>query len=233
MHIIKYADDTAIIGLIEGDNVEDYFQSIEFVELWCRDNFLDLNVQKTKEMSFDFRRKIVEKQHVSINSKTVEIVSEYKYLLIDCRLSFKNHVTQQVKKVQKRLFFARYLRKLNVECELIMLFVNATVPAVLLYACPVFYGMLPAVTRKLLDKPMKVCQRLCGGDLMSNLSTYEKKTLGLAKKICQDNEHPLYHMFEMLPSGRRLRVPMARTSRYKGSFVLEAVSLMNKFNQVI
>ncbi len=44
---IKYADDTAIVGLITEDEV-DYHRGVgEFVD-WCQSRFLQLNIRKTK-----------------------------------------------------------------------------------------------------------------------------------------------------------------------------------------
>jgi len=48
--IIKYADDTAVVGLILADDCINYLDGIEHVNKWCQSNFLDLNVTKTKEM---------------------------------------------------------------------------------------------------------------------------------------------------------------------------------------
>ena len=57
MKIIKYADDTVVVGLIENDNESEYRSAIKFVSEWCNNNFLNLNVNKTKELVIDFRRK--------------------------------------------------------------------------------------------------------------------------------------------------------------------------------
>ena len=54
-HIIKYADDTVILGLIDNDNVTPYFDTIDYAFYWCKANHLDLNVTKTKEMIHNFR----------------------------------------------------------------------------------------------------------------------------------------------------------------------------------
>ena len=46
--IIKYADDTAVVGLIQGEDETAYRTEVEELLLWCSDNNLTLNVQKTK-----------------------------------------------------------------------------------------------------------------------------------------------------------------------------------------
>ena len=52
--VIKYSDDSAVEDLSNSDSV--YFAKVERFSNWCRDNSLDLNVRKTKEMLIDFRK---------------------------------------------------------------------------------------------------------------------------------------------------------------------------------
>ena len=56
--IIKYADDTAIIGLLTDEddpNAHFYTSEIERFNAWRKYSFLNLNVNKTKEMIIDYR----------------------------------------------------------------------------------------------------------------------------------------------------------------------------------
>lgn len=47
-HIIKFADGTTLVGLIQ-DNVElAYREEVEHLVVWCTENSLDLNVKKDK-----------------------------------------------------------------------------------------------------------------------------------------------------------------------------------------
>ena len=46
--IVKYSEDSAMEDLSNSDSV--YFAEVERFNNWCRDNSLDLNVKKTKEM---------------------------------------------------------------------------------------------------------------------------------------------------------------------------------------
>ena len=51
--IVKYSDDTAIEDLSNSDAV--YFSEVHKFSAWCKENYLDLNIAKTKEMVVDFR----------------------------------------------------------------------------------------------------------------------------------------------------------------------------------
>ncbi|KAI3359959.1 hypothetical protein L3Q82_013840 [Scortum barcoo] len=54
--IVKFADDTTVIGLITGDDETAYREEVRALTSWCQDNNLHLNVSKTKELIVDFRR---------------------------------------------------------------------------------------------------------------------------------------------------------------------------------
>ena len=55
--MIKYADDTALTGLISGNDESEYRTGVnQFVD-WCERNNLVVIVNKTKEMVFNFKKK--------------------------------------------------------------------------------------------------------------------------------------------------------------------------------
>src|SRR4029434_2875220 len=53
--ILKFADDTTILGLISNNDETAYRDEVRGLAAWCQDNNLSLNVGKTKEMIVDFR----------------------------------------------------------------------------------------------------------------------------------------------------------------------------------
>ncbi|KAJ8342771.1 hypothetical protein SKAU_G00326990 [Synaphobranchus kaupii] len=55
--LLKFADDTTVIGLIRDGDESAYRQEVEQLALWCGQNNLELNKLKTVEMTVDFRRK--------------------------------------------------------------------------------------------------------------------------------------------------------------------------------
>ncbi|KAK3517034.1 hypothetical protein QTP70_032526, partial [Hemibagrus guttatus] len=54
--LLKFADDTTVIGLIQDGDESAYRQEIEQLAAWCSCNNLELNTLKTEEMIADFRR---------------------------------------------------------------------------------------------------------------------------------------------------------------------------------
>jgi hypothetical protein len=232
-YVVKYADDTAIVGLIQNDNDKDYCDCIDFVNRWCSSNYLDLNVSKTKELIWDFRRKCVASLPISINDMVVEKVEMYKYLgvLIDNKLSFVGHVESQVRKANRRLYGLRTLRKLNVDIAIMVLFYNTTISSVLSYACCSFYGSLTVQLRKTLEKPERLCKRFAGSAGTDTISTikhsYNSNLLKMGQKIVNDDSHPLHKYFNILPSGRRYRKARCRTTRFQRTFVPNVINALN------
>ncbi|KAF7662859.1 hypothetical protein LDENG_00225120 [Lucifuga dentata] len=54
--IIKFADDTTVVGLITGEDEMAYREEVQKLAEWCSEHNLLLNTSKTKEMIIDFRR---------------------------------------------------------------------------------------------------------------------------------------------------------------------------------
>ncbi|KAI4888412.1 hypothetical protein NFI96_009397, partial [Prochilodus magdalenae] len=54
--IIKFADDTTIVGLISDGDERAYRNEVECLDGWCKVNDLVLHTSKTKEIVVDFRR---------------------------------------------------------------------------------------------------------------------------------------------------------------------------------
>ncbi len=57
--VVKFADDTTIIGQITNNDETSYRGEINNLAEWCTENNLLLNVSKTKELINDFRKKEV------------------------------------------------------------------------------------------------------------------------------------------------------------------------------
>ena len=70
--IIKFADDTAVVGLIPDNDETVYRKEVRDLAVWCQDNNLSLNVIKTKEMIVDYRKKRTEHVHILIDGAVVE-----------------------------------------------------------------------------------------------------------------------------------------------------------------
>ncbi len=55
-HIVKFADDTTVLGLINNNDETAYRNEVQHLALWCDNNSLVHNIKKTKEIIVDFRK---------------------------------------------------------------------------------------------------------------------------------------------------------------------------------
>ncbi len=107
-HIIKFADDTSVVGLISNNNEMHYKEEVAQLAEWCGANNLSLNVSKTKEVVMDFRQNSGDHPPLTIDSSTVERVSSTIFLRVHIKedLTWTTNTTSLSKKAQLRLHFS-------------------------------------------------------------------------------------------------------------------------------
>ena len=228
-NILKFADDTTLEGLISNDDESNYREEVHTLVNWCEDNNLELNVSKTKEMIFDFRKAKPIPTPLQIKNSHVEIVSQFKFLgvIISSDLKWEKNTQAIVKKAQQRLYFLRRLRKFGIKKEIMINFYRATVESVLTYAITVWYGNISKAEKMSLDKIVKTASKIIGSDLPLLEVLYENRLRNKALSIIKDTAHPAFHLFETLPSGRRYRAMKTNTKRFAGSFFPKALTSLN------
>ncbi|KAL0193585.1 hypothetical protein M9458_011881, partial [Cirrhinus mrigala] len=98
--LLKFADDTTLIGLIQDGEVSAYRQEVEQLAVWCSLNNLELNTLKTVEMIIDFRRNPPALPPLSIMDSTVAAVETFKFLgsIISWDLKWDTHIDSTAKK---------------------------------------------------------------------------------------------------------------------------------------
>ncbi|KAF7648743.1 hypothetical protein LDENG_00152540, partial [Lucifuga dentata] len=103
--IIKFSDDTTVVGLISNSDETAYRDEVCKLIEWCAVNNLSLNIEKTKELLIDFRRQQEEHLPLRIGEEEVERVSSFKFLgaHISKDLKWTVNSTALVKKAQQRL----------------------------------------------------------------------------------------------------------------------------------
>ncbi len=108
-HIIKFADDTTVVGLISNNDETPYREEVAQMVEWCGANNLSLNVSKTNEVVMDFRRNSADHPPLTIDSSTVERVRSTKFLGMHITedLTWTTNTTSLFKKAQQRLHFLR------------------------------------------------------------------------------------------------------------------------------
>ncbi len=78
--LLKFADDTTLIGLIQDGDESAYRQEVKELAVWCSLNNLELNMLKTVVMIVDFRRNPPALPPLTIMNSTVTAVESFRFL---------------------------------------------------------------------------------------------------------------------------------------------------------
>ncbi|KAK3519303.1 hypothetical protein QTP70_023539 [Hemibagrus guttatus] len=131
-HIIKFADDTTMVGLISKNEESAYREEVQRLTAWCKANNLSLNVEKMKEMVVDFRRAQSYYSPLNINGSNVEIVKSTKFLRVHLAedLTWSLNTSYITKKAQQRLYLLRRLRKAHLPPLILTTFYRGTIESI-------------------------------------------------------------------------------------------------------
>ncbi len=228
--IVKFADDTVVLGLISNNDETAYLGEVERLTSWCQDNCLSLNVSKTRELIVDFRKRQQRPYTpLMISGTAVERVSSFKYLGVNISedLTWTAHIQTQVKKARQRLYHLRQLRKFRVSPAILKTFYSGAIESVLTQCISVWYSNATNQDCKALQRVVRLAERISGSALPSLQDIYLKRCKSRAAKIIKDSNHPGNRLFITLPSGKRFRSMMAKTERLRRSFYPQAIRLLN------
>jgi hypothetical protein len=88
---------------------------VSALEVWCQENNLSPDVNKTKELIVDFRKQQREHPPIHIDGAAVEKVESFKFLCVHItdKLKWSTHTNSVGKKAQQHLFNLRRLSLFN------------------------------------------------------------------------------------------------------------------------
>uniref|UniRef100_A0A8C6PEI1 Reverse transcriptase domain-containing protein n=1 Tax=Nothobranchius furzeri TaxID=105023 RepID=A0A8C6PEI1_NOTFU len=227
--LIKFADDTTLIGLISDGDESAYRREVERLVYWCSSNNLELNAQKTVEMIVDFRKVTAPSLPLVLTDTPVTTVDSFRFLgtTITHDLRWEPSISSLIKKAQQRMYFLRQLKKAKLPAQMMVQFYTAIIESILTSSIAVWYAGATVRDKHRLQRIVRSAEKVIGCSLPSLQDLYVSRTRGRAGQIAADPSHPGHRLFEPLPSGRRLRSIRTRTSRHKNSFFPSAVRLVN------
>ncbi|KAK3557583.1 hypothetical protein QTP70_030513, partial [Hemibagrus guttatus] len=136
--ILKFADDTTLIGLISDGDESAYRGEMDRLVSWCSMNNLELNSLKTVEMIVDFRKDPAPLPPVILCDSPVTSVESFRFLgtSITKELKWEQNIRSLTKKAQQRMYFLRQLKKFLLPVKMLVNFHIAIIESGLLQLQP-------------------------------------------------------------------------------------------------
>ena len=106
-----YTDDTVhvlyLANPVFGKTVDKMQKDVDALSLWCSQNGITMNVEKTKVMTFRGSKKIEElpRFEIKVEGAPLKVASQYKYLEItlDSQLNYNSHIQRKIATVSTKL----------------------------------------------------------------------------------------------------------------------------------
>ncbi len=218
--LLKFADDTRVIGLIQDGDEFVYRQEVEQLAVWCSLNNLELNTLKTVEMTVDFRINPPALPPLTIMNSTVAAVESFRFLgtNISQDLKWDTHIDSIVKKAQQRLYFLHQLKTINLPQTHMTQFYSDVIESVLCSSITVCFGSASKSDIRRLQRTVRTAERIIGVHLPNLQDLYYSRVKKRAGNIITDPSHPRHNRFALLLSSRRYIFLCTRISRHKNSF---------------
>ncbi|KAI5628316.1 gastrula zinc finger protein XlCGF28.1-like [Silurus asotus] len=229
-HIIEFADDTTVVGLISKNDEPTYREEVQRLTAWCGVNNLSLSVDKTKEMIVDFRRAQSEHSPLIIDGSSVEILKSTKFLGGNLAENFTwpLNTSSITKNAQQHLYFLRRLRKAHLTPPILNTFYRGTIESILSSCITARFGNCSVSDRKTLQRIVRTAEKIICVSLPSITDIYTTRCIHKVNSIVDDPTHPSHTLFTLLSSGKRFRSIQVTTSRLCSSFFPQAIRLLNK-----
>lgn len=142
-------------------------------------------------------------------------------------LTWKHNSNCLIRKAQQRLHFLGVLSKVNLSQHLLISFYRCSIESVLTYNILVWYSSSSATDKKALQRVIKAAQKITNTHLPALEDIFTSRCLQKITNILKDSSHPVHHLFDLLPSGRRFRTLKTRSTRLLNSFYPKATTTLN------
>ena len=131
------------------------------------------------------------------------------------------------KKGSQRLYCLRKLSSFHIDRKMITVFYSYFIESVISFSLVSWFSNLPLKNKNSLNQIVRWDSRLIGEPQLNLESLHTRQLQRLVGSILEDGSHPLHGEFQLLSSGRRYKIPVWKTKRYRGSFVPSAIKTLN------
>ncbi|KAK3559200.1 hypothetical protein QTP86_005204 [Hemibagrus guttatus] len=192
-HIIKFAYDTTVVGLISKNDKSAYREEAQQLTAWCKANNLSLNVDRTKEMAI---------LHCSSMDPLWRSSREPNSLVYIWWRTSPSHSTPPPS-ARKHLYFLRSLRKAHLLPPILTVFYRGTTESVLSSCINACFGNRIVSDCKSLQQMERTAEKIIGVSLPSVTDIHTTSCICKANSIVNEPTHPSHTFYTLLPSGKR------------------------------
>ncbi|KAK3561055.1 hypothetical protein QTP86_026387, partial [Hemibagrus guttatus] len=187
--LLKFADDTTLIGLISDGDESAYRGEIDRLVSWCSMNNLELNSLKTVEMTVDFRKNPAPCPPVILCDSPVSSAESFCFLgtTITKELKWEQNIRSLTKKAQQRMYFLRQLKKFLLPVKMLVNFYTAIIESVLTSSITVWFAAATARDKAKLQRVIHSAEKVIGCSLPSLQELY---CLQVPETCSQDRSRP-------------------------------------------
>ena len=234
----KYVDDTTIAENVAKNQASRIQDDVNELVTKLGENKFQLNEKKCKEMRISFAKTPADFNPIIINGKAIEQVSCVKLLGLNITsdLKWNHHISEISRKVSKRLYFLKQLKRAGVATKDLVIFYTTCIRPIMEYACPVYHNSLPNYLSDELESLQKRAMRIIfpfvsyfeALELAKLETAYNRRqtqTTNLFQEISHNPEHKLYRFLPKLNkcnfklrNTRKFHVPVCKTNRLQNSF---------------
>ena len=212
-------------------------QEVDELDAWTKNNDMQINPKKTKEMVINFTKEAIT-QPLTIEGEPVECVKETKLLgvYLNDKLNWNTHIDETYAKAAKRLFLLVQLRRAGLAQDDLCKYYKACIRSVLEYACQVFHGGLTREQSESLESIQKRALRIINPHLSYsealvklNIETLSDRRTNMCEQLFTQIQKPDHKLNVLLPpkndskynlrNSKPLCLPRCKTNRYKNSFI--------------
>ena len=229
---------------VENLRSQDYLKKIND---WSISMKMELNLKKTKTMTFNYSKNHQFSTNISLNEETIEDVRDCKLLgtLITHDLKWEDNTQMLTKRAYSRMQILYKIKEFNAPIEDQIIIYKTFVRCLLEFSCQVWHSMLTKTQTNDLERVQKCCLKLI---LDINYKTYKHALIMTGLETLEDRREMLCLRFannclksektkNMFPLNEKTYMPTrqrekftvnkANTERYKNSAIPYMQRLLN------
>ena len=197
--LLKYADDTYLI--IPAETTLTVADEIRHIEDWSKENNLNLNRAKSREIIFTRTRA---RCHQVIYPPVIVDIPRVEKLtvlgvVVNAKLTVSDHVTEVIHSCSRNLYALKMLQTHGLTGQSLHHVFTAAIQSKLLYCSPAWSGFTTAADRRRLDVFIRRSKRYgyCSPDALPVSELFDNADNALFRAIINNSSHILGHFLSI------------------------------------